>query len=59
MRIKREKNCGVVAGEVLVVLLVFLRGAVWKTGFWVWCFGGEFVVDGWCECGVSPRVFEG
>jgi hypothetical protein len=56
---RREKNCGVVAGEVVAVLWAFLKGVMGKNGFWVWCFGGEFVVDGWCERGVSPRVFEG
>ena len=54
---KREKNYGLVAGEVLVVLRAFSMGGSGEKRDWVWCFGGEFVVDGWCECGVSPRVF--
>jgi hypothetical protein len=52
----REKNCGVVVGEVLVDLLAFLRG------LWVnWCFGcGVLVVSLWWMDGVnvvSRRVF--
>jgi hypothetical protein len=56
---RREKKFEVVAGEVFGYLLVFLKGVVGKMRFCVWCFGGEFVVGGWCECGVSPHVFEG
>jgi hypothetical protein len=53
---RREKSCGVVVGEVLVDLLVFLRG-VWGN----WCFGcGFLVVSLWWIDGanvVIRRVF--
>jgi hypothetical protein len=53
---RREKNCGVVEGKVWVILLVFLRGVVGKTGFGC----GVLVVSLWWIDGVSVvfrRVF--
>jgi hypothetical protein len=48
----------VAAGDGFAVLLVFLMGVSGKSGFWVWCFGGELVVDCWWECGDSLCVFQ-
>jgi hypothetical protein len=34
-------------GPLFVVLRVFLRGVLGKTGVWVWFFDGKNVVDAW------------
>jgi hypothetical protein len=47
-----------VAGKFFADLLGFFEGGFGKTGVFVWCFGGEFVVNCMVECGGSQRVFE-
>jgi hypothetical protein len=49
----------VVEGEFFADLLGFLKGVLEKTGVFVWCFGGEFVVNCVVECGGWQRYFGG